>query len=279
VELNRGEGSAPLYRQIAAHFEDEIKGQRIARGARLPSEPDLVAELGVSRATATRAMDELARLGFAVRQQGRGTFAAATLLEHGLTELTSFTEITKNAGRRAGQRLVSYQEVEARGTGKDVDAPYSKGTPLALIERVRLIDDEVVGLHRAAVPLLLARRAGLTESRLRRSNPSLYAGLTSQGHAPMFADEWLTADVSDAETGALLGCGPATPLMCVRRESRDAEGNLVEVVDATYLGSIYRYHVALPSGQAHKKLGGNRETEPHSLGTGMQFVGVGGVRR
>lgn len=279
MELNRSEGSAPLYRQIAAYFEGEIKSERVARGDRLPSEPDLVAGLGISRATATRALDELARRGLAVRQRGRGTFVSAKPLEHGLTELTSFSEITKNAGRKAGQRLVSYTEVEARGTGDDVDAPYSQGTPLALIVRVRLIDDEVVGLHRAAVPLLLARRAGVTESRLRRSNPSLYAGLNSQGHAPTSADEWLTANVSDAETGSLLGCGPATPLMCVRRESRDAEGNLVEVVDATYLGSIYRYHVALPFGHANKQFGGNRETEQDRAGTGMQFVGVGGMRR
>jgi GntR family transcriptional regulator len=278
MQLDRGEGAVPLYRQIAAHFEREIKAERVVTGDRLPSEPDLVTDLAISRATATRAFDELARLGLVVRKQGRGTFVSATPLEHGLTELSSFTEITKSAGRKTGQRLLSYKELEARGTGEDVDAPYPQGMPLALIVRLRLMDDEVVGIHRAAVPLLLARRARFTESRLRRSNLSLYAGLTQQGHAPTSAEEWLSADVSDAETGPLLGCGPGTPLMRVRRATRDSNGTLVEVVDATYLGSLYRYHVVLPSGQAHN-FGGNREKEQHSVGTGMQFVGVGGVRR
>lgn len=82
-----------------------------------------------------------------------------------------------------------------------------------------------------------------SRTRLSAANLSLYAGLTRQGHAPTSADEWLTALVSDIETDALLGCDPATPLMRVRRATRDSSGNLVEVVDATYLGSLYRHHV------------------------------------
>lgn len=279
MELDRDRRADPLYRQIARHYEREIRSSRLVVGDRLPSEPELVASLGVSRATANRALEELARRGLAERVRGSGTFVSAAPLDHTLAELSSFTEITEAAGRTAGQRLISYDEIEATGSGDDVDAPYEPGAPLALMVRLRLMDDQPVGLHRTAVPLLLARRAGLTEARLRRTGASLYAGLAAQGRAPTVADEWLTSLVSDPETERLFDCPPNTALMRIRRASRDSEGQLVEVVDATYLGSLYRYHVLLPSGQAHPGLGGtSRETQDRAGGTGMQFVGPDRLR-
>lgn len=45
-----------------------------APGDRLPTEPELCAEFGVSRITVRRAVEELIGEGLLVRQQGRGTF-------------------------------------------------------------------------------------------------------------------------------------------------------------------------------------------------------------
>ena len=63
----------PLYYQIYHRFRHRILSGQIAQGSMLPSEAALEASLKVSRITAKRAMDELAKEELVERQRGRGT--------------------------------------------------------------------------------------------------------------------------------------------------------------------------------------------------------------
>jgi DNA-binding GntR family transcriptional regulator len=63
-----------LYHQILLELTDRIESGEIGVGDRLPSEADLVAEFGVSRTTARRALDELRRQGLVRWEPGRGRF-------------------------------------------------------------------------------------------------------------------------------------------------------------------------------------------------------------
>ena len=62
----------PLYEQLAAVLRGEIESGRIT--SRLPSEPSLVQEYGVSRGTVRRAVALLIEAGYAKVSRGRGTF-------------------------------------------------------------------------------------------------------------------------------------------------------------------------------------------------------------
>lgn len=68
--------SEPLYRQIATSLQAEIRAGRLSPGTRLPSTRELAGGLGVNLVTAVGAYRELARLGLAHGQVGRGTFVA-----------------------------------------------------------------------------------------------------------------------------------------------------------------------------------------------------------
>src|SRR3712207_9591358 len=61
-----------LYHQILRVLTERIESGEVGVGDRLPSEADLVAEFGVSRTTARRALDELRRQGLVRRGGGRG---------------------------------------------------------------------------------------------------------------------------------------------------------------------------------------------------------------
>ena len=62
------------YRDIVAHFEDEITSGRLVAGDRLPSERQLMEDFSVARATVRTALDRLRSAGLVSAQQGKGYF-------------------------------------------------------------------------------------------------------------------------------------------------------------------------------------------------------------
>jgi DNA-binding GntR family transcriptional regulator len=66
----------PLYVQLANLLEAEIKAGKLAPGALLPSEKQLVQEHGVARGTARRAVELLRERGLVMTIQARGTYVA-----------------------------------------------------------------------------------------------------------------------------------------------------------------------------------------------------------
>lgn len=63
----------PLYRQIIAMVEEDIRKGQLLPGDKLPAERKLAEELGVNRSTVVRAFDELMAMGVIERKQGSGT--------------------------------------------------------------------------------------------------------------------------------------------------------------------------------------------------------------
>ncbi|PRD43243.1 histidine utilization repressor [Phyllobacterium phragmitis] len=72
----RASESAPLYAGVKQMILDRIHSGEWPPKHRVPSENELVAELGVSKMTANRALRELASEGELVRIQGVGSFVA-----------------------------------------------------------------------------------------------------------------------------------------------------------------------------------------------------------
>ena len=62
------------YEQIVAWVQGEIESGRFSRGARLPSENEMMERFGVSRQTVRRAMEELTGKGIVEGRRGSGTF-------------------------------------------------------------------------------------------------------------------------------------------------------------------------------------------------------------
>ena len=70
-DLDR-DSPVPLYEQLAAVLRTAIDSGRVT--ARLPSEPTLVQEYGVSRGTAGRAVQLLVEAGYVRISRGKGAF-------------------------------------------------------------------------------------------------------------------------------------------------------------------------------------------------------------
>ena len=114
----------PLAAQVEAAIAERITRGEFAVGDRLPTEHELSAELGVSRATIRTAVGALARRGMIVSHQGRGSFvtAAASALSHTLTEARDLGDVLARNGAKVrvvfdGAAIVEPNDSVARALG------------------------------------------------------------------------------------------------------------------------------------------------------------------
>jgi GntR family transcriptional regulator, transcriptional repressor for pyruvate dehydrogenase complex len=124
-----------LTREIAERIADEIAAARLAPGAKLPTEQEMVAAMGVSRTVVREAVAALRARGLVVTRQGAGAFVAADadrrpfhLAFDGLPSIAEVLEVME---------LRASVEVEAAGLAAERGSPAARrrvGTALAAIE-------------------------------------------------------------------------------------------------------------------------------------------------
>jgi GntR family transcriptional regulator len=232
----------PKYWNVRQAVEQLIRSNGLRPGDRLPTEPELVERLRVSRGTVRRAFDDLEREGIVSRQPGRGTFVAERRMMRPLSELTSFTEHLRSLGLEPGARLVSHREVDADGG----DEHFPDDAPLVRIVRVRTANGEPVGLHTLYLDAGLADRIGFTREALRRTpEKSLYAALSAAGVEIEVAREDLTARVASTRERELLNLPPHAAVLEVVRRTYAAGASPVELVRAVYRADRYDYVIWL----------------------------------
>lgn len=106
-------GPGPLYAELKHRIVARIRNGEWAPTARVPSENDIVAEYGVSRMTANRALRELASEGVLVRVQGVGTFVAEQKAHSALFEVRNIAEEIAERGHLHCARVIVMQEEAA----------------------------------------------------------------------------------------------------------------------------------------------------------------------
>jgi GntR family transcriptional regulator len=104
----------PLVDQVVRILADRISGDNYEPGSRLPSEAELGAELGVSRATVRGALSKLSDRGLVVRRQGVGTFVSQlSSLRNPLNEFIAFPQLVADSGFEPGFFQTEACEIEA----------------------------------------------------------------------------------------------------------------------------------------------------------------------
>ncbi len=111
------------------------------KGTKLPSEPQLAEELGVSRATLREAMRTFESQGLLRRRQGLGTFVVrpAQVIESGLEVLESIESLARKIGLdvKMGSLTISHTRANEKQAEK---LNLSVGAPVIEIHRVILAD-------------------------------------------------------------------------------------------------------------------------------------------
>jgi len=99
-----------MYRQIANLLRDAIAGGLYKPGQKIPAEPLLTRQFGVSRITVRQAIDALSREGLVIRKQGKGTFVAVPTVHYDLLELRGIYDGLVAEGHNPQTRLLDFAQ-------------------------------------------------------------------------------------------------------------------------------------------------------------------------
>ena len=141
----------PLYLRAEAALGELLAG--MSDGERLPSEPELARQLGISRATLREAMRAFAERGRVVRRQGVGTFVCRPLhvIESGLETLESVERLARRLGLPVEMGTLTLG-VNAATAEQAAALALAPGAPVTTVERVILVDGRPVAFLTDALP-------------------------------------------------------------------------------------------------------------------------------
>jgi GntR family transcriptional regulator len=217
-------GRTLLADRLRDELLEEITSSQLQPGTKLPTEGQLAKRFNVSRATVRDAVGALIEAGYVTRRRGSGSYVAERRrMPHGLDSTLSYLAMIESAGVRAGMHVLEAAFEEC--SNDDVSLQLSPGDTVLAVERVRTADDRPVIYSRDRIPARLLR----TDLELRTLDPSLFALLSSSGHAADHATATLRAVASTSHTAKVLGIRRGKPLLYIEEIDYDRDGTPVMV--------------------------------------------------
>ncbi len=210
-------------------------------GARLPGEPTLAAEQGVSRVTVRRALHRLAGEGLVHRRVGAGTFVVDGRLGPVVgADLADVFAHLKTMGQRTGVRLLSFAYCipPAAIIAALVLAPRER-TQRSV--RVRLIENEPFSYLTTHVP----ERIGVTYAEAELASRPLLGLLERSGIVADRASQTISATLAGPDVADALQLEVGAPLLSLTRVVHDAGGAGVEHLHALYRPDRFAFHLDL----------------------------------
>lgn len=237
--MNRPTNTLPPYLKLQLDLTNYIAG--VKPGQRLPSEPKLAAELGVSRSTLREVMRIFEGQGLIRRRQGIGTFVVSNKqsIDTGLEVLESIENLAHRTGQSVSMgvmNIVRRDATEEEAKALEVD----QSTSLVEISRAILAGGRPVAYLVDRLPRNVLTpeelHSGFTGSVLdlliKRGAPLLLNSRTEIRAVPATSE---VARALEIQRGDVLLCFVAT-LYCT-------EGWVVDYSHSYFLPGHFRFHV------------------------------------
>lgn len=234
----------PLYFQVSQILLHEIQSGRYKPGDVIPTEAELMERFGVSRATIRQAIGELVYLGLLERKRSKGTSVSAGRLETTLQNLASFTNEMMHHNFNLRTRIIEFKHIPppqpiAEILGLRLDEM------VALMERVRFVDEKPIAVERWYAPLKLfpgISKRMFEETGVRQS--TYYILMDNFGCHISHAEDTVSAVGVESHEARILGVEPGMPVLMRSRISY-----LSDKKPATYAIGVYLIHLRFTLGQ------------------------------
>jgi GntR family transcriptional regulator len=231
--------ATPLYRQLKDILLKKIYSGEWAYGSKIPSEGELCRQYDISRMTVRLAVNELARLGYLYRRQGKGTFVSVPKIAQKLTSFYSFSEDITRMGYSVKSDVLEFEI--SRCEPPVAEKLESEGGNVYSIKRLRYVNSLPFALETSYIPH--GRIDGLTAESVREFG--LYNTIERLcGVKADRATEVFEAVILDARRGELLRVKKNTPGYHINRVT-SCEGFVFEYCETYVRGDILRFNVVL----------------------------------
>jgi GntR family transcriptional regulator len=216
-------------------------------GTRLPSEPDLAADLGVSRATLREAMRTFETQGLIRRRQGAGTFVVGQppVMEDGLELLESMLTMARRTNMNVGPGPVSVERIlasEEFASALDV----ALETPLVRVSRTMCVDTRPVAYLVDTLPEEVLHPEELTQ----RFNGSVLDYLIQRGDPLTVSRTEITASNATATVAKKLEIQRGDVLLCFTAKLFTASGKVVDYSYSYFVPGYFKFHIVRKVGGA-----------------------------
>lgn len=229
----------PLHHQLELFLRRVLEQGVIKPHELLPTEQELQEYFLLSRTPIRQALNKLVAEGLIDRRRSLGTVALPKPFEEQLRSLTTFTEEAQGKGLRPGSQLLRFGKRPA-----DAEEAFmlgmQEGDALFVVERLRFINDEPVGIITSHVPVQtvpLLRAEDFTASGPQQSIYYVFEHL--HGLRPVRASETFRAVTLEPDTAALLRLPPHSAVLMRARVTFDTLGRALAYEVGLYR-SVYR---------------------------------------
>ena len=209
-------------------------------GSRLPSEPVLAKQLGVSRATLREAMRMFETQGLIRRRQGAGTFVVGKppVIEGGLEVLESMLTLARRTGLDVGPGPVSIEQTIADANTAD-SLEVAVGAPLIRITRTMSAGTRPVAYLVDTLPAELLQPGELTN----HFDGSVLDYLLSRGDPLTISYTNITASNATAEVAKMLEIQRGDVLLQFTARLFTASGKVVDYSYSYFLPGYFKFHI------------------------------------
>lgn len=216
-------------------------------GSRLPSEPDLARQLGVSRATLREAMRMFETQGLIRRRQGAGTFVVGQppVIEGGLEVLESMLTLARRTGLNVEPGAVSMEEARAEGeTASSLEVP--AGVRVTRVSRTMSADSRPVAYLVDILPLEILKPGELND----QFDGSVLDYLLKRGDPLTISQTNITAVNATAEVAKMLEIQRGDVLLQLVARLFTASGKVVDYSQSYFVPGYFNFHIVRRVGQA-----------------------------
>lgn len=231
-------GPVPLYYQISSRLERAIREGVIPAGARLENEISIGEQLGLSRPTVRRAIQEIVDKGLLVRRRGIGTQVVQARVSRPV-ELTSLNEDLTRSGILPTTQVLSLERVPAdEHTAQLLNV--TKGTEVTVLRRLRSADGTPMAVLENILP---PEFADITIEQLEAKG--LYEILRARGTTLKIANQTIGARRTHGDEHELLDLPKGSPVLTMERVAFDQGGRVIEAGQHCYRPDLYSFSTTL----------------------------------
>lgn len=231
----------PLYQQIFSLLKSRIEQGQFQFNSKLPAEETMAIDLGVSRITVKRAMNELAAAGFVTRFRGKGTivsYSSTTPTVRG-DYMTPMAHLMK----MGFETEIELRHLEITSASDEIaqELNIMPGSRIQRVERVRHLESAPFSYIQNHTPLEISSK--ITDSDI--AWRPFTALLKEAGHPVVSAEQTILAETARGKMAKELMLADGAAVLTIRRVLRDANRKAIQFTITNYRADRYQYHMVM----------------------------------